>query len=57
VAREISYELAMASASRSKLLAYRRSLPHATEDVKWGADLMFSIVGKMFAGFSSRRPI
>ena len=42
----------MAAASRSKLLAYCRSLPHATEDVKWGADLVFSVGGKMFAGFS-----
>jgi predicted DNA-binding protein (MmcQ/YjbR family) len=24
-------------------------LPHATEDVKWGHDLVFSIGGKMFA--------
>jgi len=30
------------------------SLPHATEDVKWGADICFSIGGKMFcvSGFS-----
>lgn len=41
----------MASASRSKLLAYCRSLPHATEDIKWGNDLVFSVGGKMFAGF------
>jgi predicted DNA-binding protein (MmcQ/YjbR family) len=27
-------------------------LPLATEDVKWGADLCFSIGGKMFAVFS-----
>jgi predicted DNA-binding protein (MmcQ/YjbR family) len=25
------------------------SLPHATEDIKWGADLCFLIGGKMFA--------
>lgn len=24
------------------------SLPHATEDVKWGQDLCFSVAGKMF---------
>ncbi len=24
------------------------SLPHATEDIKWGNDLVFSIGGKMF---------
>ena len=41
----------MASATRSKLLAYCRSLPHATEDIKWGNDLVFSVGGKMFAGF------
>lgn len=28
-----------------------RSLPGATEDVKWGHDLIFSVGGKMFAGF------
>jgi predicted DNA-binding protein (MmcQ/YjbR family) len=31
------------------------SLPHVTEDVKWGADICFSIGGKMFcvSGFHS----
>lgn len=28
---------------------YCLSFPHATEDVKWGNDLVFSIGGKMFA--------
>jgi predicted DNA-binding protein (MmcQ/YjbR family) len=28
-------------------------LPHATEDIKWGADLIFSVGGKMFAGFDA----
>ena len=42
----------MATASRAKLLAYCRSLPRATEDVKWGNDLVFSVGGKMFAGFA-----
>lgn len=28
--------------------AYCLSLPHVTEDVKWGNDLVFSIGGKMF---------
>ncbi|AKV03395.1 hypothetical protein AKJ09_10058 [Labilithrix luteola] len=41
----------MAAARRSALLAFCRSLPHSTEDVKWGADLVFSIGGKMFAAF------
>ena len=34
-----------------QLLAFCRSLPQVTEDVKWGADLVFSIGGKMFAAF------
>jgi len=33
------------------LVEFCRSLPGATEDVKWGADLIFSVGGKMFAGF------
>lgn len=33
------------------LVEFCRSLPGATEDVKWGADLMFSVGGKIFAGF------
>lgn len=37
---------------RDKLIAYCRQMPHATEDVKWGDDLIFSIGQKMFAGFS-----
>ena len=41
----------MAAASRTKLLAHCRSLPHVTEDVKWGDHLCFSIGGKMFASF------
>lgn len=36
---------------RDSLVELCRSLPGATEDVKWGADLMFSVGGKMFAGF------
>jgi len=36
-----------------------RGLPGATEDVKWGDDLIFSVGGKMFAGFplAAREPI
>jgi predicted DNA-binding protein (MmcQ/YjbR family) len=41
----------VAAAKRSALLAFCRSLPLATEDIKWGADLVFSVGGKMFAGF------
>src|SRR2546423_203929 len=29
--------------------AYCSSFPHATENVQWGADLVFKIAGKMFA--------
>lgn len=43
----------MAAATRAKLLAHCRSLAHVTEDVKWGADLCFSIGGKMFAVFGN----
>jgi predicted DNA-binding protein (MmcQ/YjbR family) len=42
----------MAAAKRSNLLALCRSLPHATEDVKWGNDLVFSVGAKMFAAFA-----
>ena len=33
------------------LVKFCRSLRGATEDVKWGNDLIFSVGGKMFAGF------
>src|SRR5215475_13827940 len=33
------------------LVEFCRSLSGATEDVKWGKDLIFSVGGKMFAGF------
>jgi len=36
---------------KDPLIDFCRSLPGATEDVKWGHDLMFSVGGKMFAGF------
>ena len=38
-----------------QLRDYCNSLPHVTEDVKWGHDLCFLIGGKMFCvtGFSS----
>ena len=31
---------------------YCLSFPHATENVQWGADLVFKIAGKMFAVIS-----
>jgi predicted DNA-binding protein (MmcQ/YjbR family) len=37
----------------ANLAAYCRKLPHATEDIKWGKDLVFSIGGKMFACFDN----
>jgi predicted DNA-binding protein (MmcQ/YjbR family) len=36
---------------KDPLIEFCRSLPGATEDVKWGHDLIFSVGGKMFAGF------
>jgi predicted DNA-binding protein (MmcQ/YjbR family) len=43
----------MAAARRSTLLAFCRALPHATEDIKWGNDLIFSVGAKMFASFTN----
>jgi predicted DNA-binding protein (MmcQ/YjbR family) len=37
---------------REALLKLCRSLPHATQDVKWKKDLVFSVGGKMFACFN-----
>lgn len=37
--------------SLETLSEFCRKLPHVTEDVKWGNDLVFSIGGKMFAVF------
>jgi predicted DNA-binding protein (MmcQ/YjbR family) len=36
---------------KDSLIELCRSLPGATEDVKWGSNLIFSVGGKMFAGF------
>lgn len=36
--------------------AYCLSLPHATEDIQWGNDLLFRISGKIFAGMSLDPP-
>ena len=35
---------------------YCLSLPHATEDIQWGNDLLFRISGKIFAGLSLDPP-
>ncbi|MEK7726838.1 MAG: MmcQ/YjbR family DNA-binding protein [candidate division KSB1 bacterium] len=37
--------------NREALIQFCRKLPHATEDVKWGSNHVFSIGGKMFAVF------
>lgn len=37
---------------RDPLIAFCRGLPGATEDVKWGNDLVFSVGDKMFAVFA-----
>ena len=39
------------SASEDPVLAFCRSLPGVTEDVKWDNDLVFSVGGKMFVVF------
>ncbi|MEK6301211.1 MAG: MmcQ/YjbR family DNA-binding protein [Acidobacteriota bacterium] len=36
--------------------SYCLTLPHATEDVQWGNDLLFRIAGKIFAGMSLEPP-
>lgn len=41
----------MAVGREDPLIRLCRSLPGATEDVKWGDNLIFSVGGKMFAGF------
>jgi predicted DNA-binding protein (MmcQ/YjbR family) len=41
----------MAAPAQKSLQALCRSLPGVTEDVKWGADLVFSVGAKMFAVF------
>jgi predicted DNA-binding protein (MmcQ/YjbR family) len=43
--------VAMTRGKSDPLLDLCRSLPGATEDVKWGNDLVFSVGGKMFAAF------
>jgi predicted DNA-binding protein (MmcQ/YjbR family) len=35
---------------------YCLSLPHATEDIQWGNDLLFRVSGKIFAGMSLDPP-
>lgn len=49
----------MVARSKDTLLGFCRSLPGATEDVKWSEHLVFSVGGKMFAIFdvSDAEPI
>ena len=35
---------------------YCLSLPHATEDIQWGNDLLFRISGKIFTGINLEPP-
>lgn len=37
----------------AKMIEHCRRLPGATEDIKWGDNLIFSVGGKMFAGFDT----
>jgi predicted DNA-binding protein (MmcQ/YjbR family) len=39
-----------------KAIKLCRSLPGATEDIKWGADRVFSVGGKMFAAMAENQP-
>ena len=37
-------------------MSFCRALPGATEDIKWGHDLVFSVGRKMFVGFDADDP-
>ena len=43
-------------APSSPLIDFCRSLPGTTEDIKWGADFVMSVGGKMYAGFDIDDP-
>jgi predicted DNA-binding protein (MmcQ/YjbR family) len=43
----------MSDASKRHFIELCRALPGATEDIKWGKDLIFSVGEKMFAGFDT----
>ena len=38
------------------MIAFCARMPHATQDIKWGADLVYSVGGKMFAVFNPESP-
>ncbi len=44
------------TAAKCPLLDFCRSLPGATEDIKWGDHRAFSVGKKMFAGFGADQP-
>ena len=52
VARAVKPVTHTARTSTDPLVAYCRTLPAATEDVKWDNDLVFSVGGKMFTVMS-----
>ena len=54
--RERAPTSATSGRTAGPLQAFCRTLPGATEDVKWGADLVFSVGGKMFAAFDLETP-
>ncbi|UBF28656.1 MmcQ/YjbR family DNA-binding protein [Kovacikia minuta CCNUW1] len=45
------------SLDQPTLIEFCRTLPHATEDVKWEHHLVFSIGGKMFAIFDPEQDL
>jgi predicted DNA-binding protein (MmcQ/YjbR family) len=45
------------SPQQEALIEFCRTLPHATEDVKWEHHLVFSIGGKMFAIFDPKQDL
>jgi predicted DNA-binding protein (MmcQ/YjbR family) len=45
------------STQQEILIEFCRTLPHATEDVKWEHHLVFSISGKMFAIFDPEQDL
>ncbi len=39
------------------MVSFCKRMPHATQDIKWGADLVYSVGGKMFAVFDPNDPV
>jgi len=55
-AKKAANLMSAAKPTESALIQFCRTLHCATEDVKWGHDLVFSIGGKMFAAFDLEAP-